>query len=239
MKGRIIEIFSSIQGEGLWVGRPQVFVRFHGCKLKCNYCDTPLTHQSIVKARVEHPPYSRQFEVFPLEFSAPELDAQIERFGIRSLALTGGEPLEQAPFIRHWLQNSAYHYEVLLETNGVETEGLSQVLDFVSLISLDIKLPSSSGEKPLWDTHARFLEVAREKSHYAKVVFDETMTGEEMAALAALLEKFPKLEMIFQPVSPLQKRDMKKVLSLFESMAQKFPDRVRLIPQVHKFLSVM
>lgn len=239
MRGKIIEIFSSIQGEGLWVGRPQVFVRFHGCKLKCNYCDTPLTHQSIVKARVEHPPYSRKFETFLLEFSAPELDAQIGRFGIRSLALTGGEPLEQAPFIRHWLQNSSQRYEVLLETSGVETQGLREVLDLVSIISLDLKLPSSSGEKPLWETHTRFLEMAQAKSHYAKVVFDETMTTEEIAALVALLKKFPKLEMIFQPVSPLQKRDMKKCLALFESMAQKFPERVRLIPQMHKSIGVL
>ena len=37
---KINEIFSSIQGEGLYIGSKQLFIRFCGCNLKCNYCDT-------------------------------------------------------------------------------------------------------------------------------------------------------------------------------------------------------
>ena len=40
MKAPIIEIFSSFQGEGLLIGERQIFVRFAGCNLDCNYCDT-------------------------------------------------------------------------------------------------------------------------------------------------------------------------------------------------------
>lgn len=36
----IAEIFSSIQGEGTWVGNPCVFIRFAGCNLNCEWCDT-------------------------------------------------------------------------------------------------------------------------------------------------------------------------------------------------------
>ena len=40
MDAPIIEIFSSIQGEGLLIGERQIFVRFAGCNLDCTYCDT-------------------------------------------------------------------------------------------------------------------------------------------------------------------------------------------------------
>ena len=35
------EIFRSIQGEGVNMGRVRTFVRFSGCNLHCVWCDTP------------------------------------------------------------------------------------------------------------------------------------------------------------------------------------------------------
>ncbi len=37
---RIIEIYQSQQGEGIWTGRHSVFLRVLGCSLRCRYCDT-------------------------------------------------------------------------------------------------------------------------------------------------------------------------------------------------------
>ena len=39
-KVKIKEIFASIQGEGIFVGVKQIFVRFCRCNLACKYCDT-------------------------------------------------------------------------------------------------------------------------------------------------------------------------------------------------------
>lgn len=239
MNGRIIEIFSSIQGEGLWVGRPQVFVRFHGCKLKCGYCDTPLTHHQITSARVEFPPFSRKFENYPLEFDLKELNRQIGRFEIPSLAITGGEPLEQVDFIEEWLPTLEGKYDILLETSGVETDALKRVMAFVHIVSLDIKIPSATGEAFFWEEHKKFISVALNKPCYAKVVFDERITDEEMEHLMMLLHQHSFLPMVFQPVSPIQKRDMKRCLEVFWLFSKKFPNRVRFIPQTHKFLSIL
>ena len=43
MNENIIEIFSTIQGEGKYVGCRQVFLRLEGCNLHCSYCDTDST----------------------------------------------------------------------------------------------------------------------------------------------------------------------------------------------------
>ena len=167
MKGRIIEIFSSIQGEGLWVGRPQIFVRFHGCRLACSFCDTPLTHKDIHEARIEYPPFSRKFERRSLEFTLEELNEVFRRFPVTSLAITGGEPLEQSEFLSSWLPTVAGDYSILLETNGVETEAMEKILPWVSIVSLDLKVPSATNEGGFWKLHDQFLDAVSQKPHYA------------------------------------------------------------------------
>ena len=41
----LVEIFSSIQGEGPDLGAATLFVRFGGCDLRCRWCDSPHTWQ--------------------------------------------------------------------------------------------------------------------------------------------------------------------------------------------------
>ena len=81
MKAKITEIFSSIQGEGPYVGIKQVFVRFFGCNTKCVWCDT---QKSSFK-----------------EYSIKEAASKIRLLSAysHSVSFTGGEPLLYKDFI--------------------------------------------------------------------------------------------------------------------------------------------
>lgn len=69
---KINEIFYSLQGEGFHVGTPAVFVRFSGCNLKCDFCDTRHEEGKMM--------------------SDEELLAAVTAYPCRMVILTGGEP---------------------------------------------------------------------------------------------------------------------------------------------------
>ena len=74
---RIAELFTSIQGEGIWLGVPSVFVRVSGCNLRCTWCDTP---------------YASWEPEGPMR-SVDELVAEIIANPVQHVVITGGEPL--------------------------------------------------------------------------------------------------------------------------------------------------
>ena len=95
MKTHINEIFSSIQGEGILIGRRQIFVRFSGCNLDCNYCDTSKSRNPILGDLI----------------TKEELINKINNLitpDFHSISLTGGEPLLHSDFIKEFLEQSEY-----------------------------------------------------------------------------------------------------------------------------------
>ncbi|MFZ4507895.1 MAG: 7-carboxy-7-deazaguanine synthase QueE [Fimbriimonas sp.] len=77
MSLRIAEIFTSIQGEGIWVGVPSTFVRVSGCNLRCVWCDTPYAS------------WKPEGPVMTLE----EILDVVRAAKVRHVVLTGGEPM--------------------------------------------------------------------------------------------------------------------------------------------------
>ena len=100
---KVSEIFKSIEGEGLRTGLPAVFIRLHGCNLRCSYCDSMYA--------VEGNDY-KQINV------AQILDAVKEYGDITHVTLTGGEPLIHPDVEDLLRQLSDIGYRVNIETNG-------------------------------------------------------------------------------------------------------------------------
>lgn len=219
-KAKIKEIFSSIQGEGPYIGYKQLFIRFCGCNLNCRYCDTDFDSKDAKEYTVR--------ELLEIVDSNKEC---------HSVSLTGGEPLLHVNFIKEFAQKSSL--PVYLETNGTLTDKLKEIIDFVTYVSADIKLPSATGAYPAWDKHNLFFETACKKILFAKAVFDNNITDDEIKNMCELCKKY-NIELILQPMmrgkcpvadSAFMEKILDKSLNLYH--------RVRLIPQVHKFIDVI
>src|SRR5665213_913652 len=107
MNAKILEIFRSIQGEGKYVGAPQVFVRLFECNMHCVWCDTPA---SIGDGK-------REYKEISLSDTLSQVDALYDN--AHSVSITGGEPLLQKDFLRsfcHDLHRQAK--KVYLDTNA-------------------------------------------------------------------------------------------------------------------------
>ncbi len=216
---RIKEIFTSIQGEGRYVGCKQLFVRFCGCNLRCKYCDTDnsiegaleLTSDDLLKICAEHK-------------------------DCHSVSLTGGEPLMQTKFIKEFISKSPL--PVYLETNGILYGNLMEIIEGLSYIAADIKLPSATGGKPHWEEHNKFLNLAAKKDVFAKVIFDSNITDEEIKDTIILCKRHG-IEIFLQPMMKNGKLSVSKefMTQVFDKYVRVY-NKVRLIPQVHKFLGI-
>lgn len=249
-KAHLVEIFASVQGEGPWVGERQLFVRFLGCNLDCTYCDSPETKTHQSHCRVEVEPGSWRFEQLANPFTLPELMGQIERFGppstYHSIAVTGGEPLLHNRFLtRFFPALREANHRIYLETSGELYERMTPVARFVDFCAMDIKLPSSSGERPMWEEHRRFLRVCRDHgiATFAKAVVGIESTKAEIEGAARIVaEVWPETPLILQPVTPfgsVKESPSAARMLAFQLDALGIARNVRIIPQTHKIMGAL
>lgn len=234
----ISEIYPSIQGEGIYVGARQVFVRFAGCNLHCSYCDTI---------------YSRKFQPYCMlgkrKLKNPiALDKALDivaryKGGFHSICLTGGEPLIQSDFLSAFAQRLKKNgHTIYLETNGTLPDAMEIIIHWVDIVSCDIKTPTDSGGV-LWEEHRRFLQILSRviplKKVFVKFVVTEKTKKKELERAVSLLKEADKeIPLIIQPVTPkgkLKGPSSRKIKS-FGEYASQYINEVRIIPQIHKIM---
>jgi 7-carboxy-7-deazaguanine synthase len=121
---QITEIYRSIQGESSFTGLPCIFVRFTGCNLRCDWCDSEYTFTGGRR------------------MSQEQVMAEVEQLApVKLVEITGGEPMlqerEVVPLMERLLSSG---YRVLLETSGERP--LERVPREVVKI-VDVKCPHS------------------------------------------------------------------------------------------------
>lgn len=235
----LVEVFSSIQGEGEYVGCRQIFVRLAGCNLQCNYCDTPASRQVSSTCRVEGHAGKRDFIEMKNPVNTEELAGIINGLLDKphhSVSFTGGEPLCQADALKQVAGKTKG--TIYLETNGTLPAELEKVIDNIDVISMDIKLPFMTG-RPLWEEHRQFLELALAKDVFVKLVIDAGIDiGHFDQAVQLVAAVSTEIPLILQPVTPIndcKAIDPDQVIKL-QDRALNILKNVKVIPQTHKFL---
>lgn len=140
---KVVETFISINGEGQHAGELALFIRFAGCNLNCNYCDTRWANQPDVV-------YQKMTET--------EIKALVTDSGVRNVTLTGGEPLLQ-PGMYQLLETIGSLPDIRIE---IETNGSVDIGPYMTLIrrpafTLDYKLPGSGMEAGMNTENYRYL----------------------------------------------------------------------------------
>lgn len=239
-KLNIVEVFSSIQGEGLCVGYRQVFVRLGGCNLTCDFCDTPISRKFVEDGQIEITPGKRDFKTIKNPISVEELAGYVNNLLVlphHSISFTGGEPLCQFEVIKALVP--LVNGLIFLETNGTLSAELAEVLPYIDIISMDIKLPSVCGQE-LWRKHEEFLRLANTRTVFVKIVVtDKTTAAEFQQALHVIAGVDEHIPLIIQPVTPIHncKSVTPEETLAFQEQALTLLTDVRVIPQTHKFMN--
>jgi 7-carboxy-7-deazaguanine synthase len=243
----ISEIFSSIQGEGYLAGRRQIFIRLAGCNLDCSYCDTD--HAGQESCRIETDPGSTEFSRLQQPLPLDQVLQIIEGWcstlpgAHHSISLTGGEPLMYADRLVSWLPALRRVLPIHLETNGTMHLALTQVIGQVDYVSMDMKIPSTSGcTEHLWGLHREFLRVSHGRNASVKVVIGNETVLDEIETVCSIITEVDRLTPLF--LQPLSDADgavgirVTHMLRLQEAASARLPD-VRVIPQMHRMLGAL
>ncbi len=226
MKANIYEIFVSIQGEGLYAGQKQLFVRFAGCDLACQYCDEPAS-KGGGKLR-------------SLSEVKKTMEKVCSRERTRAVSFTGGEPLLQAEALKALaLHARRLGLKTHLETNGVRWRELKRIAGAFDVIAADIKLPASSA-RDFWTEHAAFLAAAPEKTFVKVVVTSKTAAAEFNKAVNVVSRVRGAIPFFIQPATPkggVRPPSRAKLDSFYRLAALKLED-VRILPQLHKLWGI-
>lgn len=183
------EVFSSLQGEGLGLGRPSVFVRLSRCNLACRWCDTAYTWRFSGDNRPHRDEVAFERAENQIAMSEKDAAALILAHPEDRLVITGGEPLLQGAALARVVAllkaaRPALHVEI--ETNG--TVAVHPALDpLVDQFNVSPKLAHSGNDAALALVPERLAEWAQDGRAWFKFV---VASPADLAEISGLQDRF-------------------------------------------------
>lgn len=140
MKGNhlINSIYRATEGEGVFLGRPQVFVRYQGCAIGCLNCDSKDTWEFDKETGID------------VEEILDRVYSEGHNGSIKNVSITGGDPLHPShvPHVLALVKALKERgYFINIEAAG--TRVVDEIFDLVDYISFDMKTPSTGVKTPI------------------------------------------------------------------------------------------
>lgn len=173
--------FFTIQGEGPFSGHAAIFVRLHGCNLRCIFCDTEFSDEA-------NPTVST------VDLARACYNIRMRHPAAKLVVITGGEPLRQniTSLVRHLLKQG---FIVQIETAGtLWPADLSQLYDEMDCRNLHIVVSPKTG--------ALHSEVVKHAQYYKYVV--GSGTEYKNGVFSADTQGTGKMRPLAMPTGPVQ-----------------------------------
>ncbi len=233
-------------GEGLFIGRRFIFVRFKGCPLNCIYCDEYKKYNKI--NLVEEKPGTFKFKKYDnLEDNLTETILKLKTNDLFAVSFTGGEPLLYYEKIENYAKElKKYGIKIHLESSGIYPNRINYPYDYASI---DIKLmehfKNIDKEKyyEIYENELKSLKkLYRMKCNvYAKMVIMEDTSLKTVEIISQDIESIGDIPLCIQPVSPtydyITPPSKEKIFKIMDICGKYLS--VMCVPQVHKIMNIL
>jgi organic radical activating enzyme len=219
------EIFYSVQGEGISLGKPAIFIRLNGCDLACSFCDTPQT-------------WKKGFLESPQKCSVPDIQAFIKAHmpsngnKTDTIVITGGEPLLhlKSPAFQELITSLRLSgFRIEIETAGhIAVSELFR--DLIDQWNISPKLSNSHNVKLPYTTTLPSFKL--HSNAYLKFVVGTKNSRVEMEEVDDLVRSvaWPNDRVIIMPEGITVEDQLLKLPTLIELACER---RYRVIPRLH------
>lgn len=194
----VSEIFYSVQGEGIHLGKPAIFLRLSGCNLRCVWCDTK---------------YALDMKSGKC-MSLNEVLSEIQRYPAKHIVVTGGEPLlQQLALIPLLKELKKLNFFIELETNG-SIEPVSNLVKLVDQFNVSPKLSNAGLPKPVLAKSIYHVLASECKAYFKFVVISPS----DLLEIDDYVTKYylPRNKVILMPQAMTSEEHNKRLLFIIE-----------------------